>query len=67
MRFEEGWVRCGCCAGLEWGGEQPRECRDCDGNGQVYRYPSGRLALYPGGPLKGQEHPEYQRGVIAHA
>jgi hypothetical protein len=66
MMFEEGWVSCGCCAGLEWGGEYPRECRSCGGNGQVYRYPSGRLALWPGGPLMGSEHPDYARKVIAH-
>lgn len=62
--FPEGWVRCGCCAGLEWGGELPRTCRDCDGEGRVYRYASGQLALWPGGPLKGSEHPSYMRKLI---
>lgn len=65
--FEPGWVNCGCCNGLEWGGESPRECGDCWGTGRQYRYASGRLALYPGGPFLGQEHPDFKRKVMAHA
>ena len=52
-----GWLRvdCGCCAGIEWGGEAPRECRDCGGNGLVALHEkSGRLALWPGGPFCGR-------------
>lgn len=52
-----GWVQrpCGCCAGLEWGGEYPRECRSCKGQGLLWISPQRRLALYPGGPLVGSE------------
>lgn len=52
-----GWVRvdCGCCAGLEWGGFEPRTCRDCGGNGFLAKHvASGTMALYPGGPLRGR-------------
>lgn len=51
-----GWVRvcCGCCAGTEWGGEAPRECRDCGGSGSfAVHLASGRGALWPGGPFNG--------------
>ncbi len=48
------WVDCGCCAGIEWGGEEPRECRECGGSGRVALHAtSKRLALYPGGPFCG--------------
>jgi hypothetical protein len=53
-----GWLRidCGCCAGLEWGGESPRECRDCGGGGFLAKHvKSGVLADYPGGPLRGKD------------
>ncbi len=46
------WERllCDCCAGLEWGGQVPRECRRCNGSGYVFRHkPSGVTAEYPGG------------------
>lgn len=46
-------VSCGCCDGLEWGGECPRECRRCGGQGRVFVLPSGVAALYPGGPFLG--------------
>ena len=52
-----GWldIDCGCCAGLEWGGLEPRECRDCNGSGGLaYHIESGVYALYPGGPLRGR-------------
>ncbi len=46
---------CGCCNGLEWGGEEPRECSACSGGGYVYHHiPSGVRAQYPGGPLLGR-------------
>lgn len=52
-----GWeeVDCGCSNGLEWGGEYPRECRHCGGNGVLYHHiKSGVLAQYPGGPFAGR-------------
>lgn len=52
-----GWIRedCGCCGGLMWGGEEPRECRDCGGAGVIWRHEqSGTLAAWPGGPLLGR-------------
>ena len=52
-----GWeeIDCGCCSGLEWGGEYPRECLRCNG-GVIFRHKkSGALALYPGGPFVGRE------------
>lgn len=47
-------VDCGCCRGIMWGGDEPRECDDCGATGwlAVHR-PSGVLADYPGGPLRG--------------
>lgn len=65
--FKPGYVNCGCCNGLEWGGEYPRECRNCGGSGRVYRYASGRLALWYGGPFCGQEHPNFARKVVDDA
>ena len=53
-----GWeeIDCGCCAGLQWGGFEPRECRDCGGGGYLFRHKrSGALAQYPGGPFCGRE------------
>ena len=50
------WIDCGCCAGLEWGGEEPRECRDCNGSGRrAWHVPSGVYAEYPGGPFLGRQ------------
>ena len=52
-----GWflVDCGCCAGIEWGGEYPDECRRCGGDGTIALHlASQRLALYPGGPFCGR-------------
>ena len=54
---KRGWkhMECGCCAGLEWGGEYPRECKLCGGSGSLYIHvKSGVLAQYPGGPLAGR-------------
>ena len=51
-----GWfmVDCGCCAGLQWSGEEPRECDRCEGNAAIaYHIKSRRMALYPGGPFRG--------------
>lgn len=47
-----GWdmLDCGCCAGIQWGGEYPEECNRCNGNGVIYKHrKSGVLAEYPGG------------------
>lgn len=55
-----GWQTedCGCCAGLEWGGDEPRECRTCDGRGEISRHlKTGTLARWPGGPFIGKETP----------
>lgn len=51
-----GWldVDCGCCGGLEWGGEYPRECTACGGSGRYALHEeTGTIALYPGGPFLG--------------
>lgn len=57
-------ISCGCCAGLEWGGEEPRECRDCMGNGILFIRPNGAIASYPGGPWVGVMRPaDYVRGT----
>ena len=52
-----GWIDCGCCAGVEWGGDYPRECDRCGGAGRIWRYPSGVLAWWYGGPLCGRDVP----------
>lgn len=62
--FEPGWIDCGCCAGISWGGEYPTECYSCKGGGMLWRYASGRLALWPGGPFAGQEHPDFKRSLF---
>jgi len=49
-------IACGCCAGLEWGGEYPRECNDCNGTGSYARHRrTGVLAEWPGGRLLGRD------------
>ena len=56
-----GWeeIDCGCCAGIQWGGDYPRECMDCEGTGRIFRHiKSGALALYPGGPFMGKDPKE---------
>ena len=53
-----GWeiIDCGCCNGLEWGGEYPRTCNHCGGDGSLWHHKSsGVLADYPGGPLRGKK------------
>lgn len=52
-----GWeeVSCGCCMGIQWGGDFPRECMSCGGSGQLFRHKkSGAIADYPGGPFRGK-------------
>lgn len=44
---------CGCCAGIEWGGEYPSECRDCGGSGFLFITEHDRIIDYPGGPFRG--------------
>ena len=51
-----GWAAmdCGCCGGIQWGGDEPRECSDCWAGGWLYVHlASGTVAHYPGGPLLG--------------
>ena len=48
------WVNCGCCGGVEWGGEYPRECRECEGSARyAVHLATGTAALWPGGPFNG--------------
>ena len=49
------YINCGCCGGLQWGGESPRECDVCHGIGSYARHRSGTLAAYPGGPFLGSD------------
>ncbi len=47
-------IDCGCCAGIQWGGEEPIECKKCGGNGALARHiKTGLLACYPGGKFIG--------------
>ena len=46
-------VSCSCCGGLEWGGEEPRECSTCFGSGMFYVNRHGTGVLWPGGPFNG--------------
>ena len=49
-------VDCGCCGGLQWGGDYPRECGTCKGAGHYARHKESRaVAQYPGGPFLGSE------------
>jgi hypothetical protein len=51
-----GWldIDCGCCNGIQWGGEDPRECRTCEGTGRwAVHVKSGLLKLWPGGSIIG--------------
>jgi hypothetical protein len=56
-RERNGWYSfdCGCCGGIEWGGEDPRECDCCSGSGSLWVHiPSGVFAKYPGGKFSGR-------------
>jgi hypothetical protein len=56
-----GWwcIDCGCCNGIQWGGEYPTECRDCGGGGVVFLHEaSGLVAAWPGGPIVGGRWPQ---------
>ena len=51
-----GWLQidCGCCHGIEWGGDYPRECDTCNQSGFIAEHIStGLLAKWPGGPFCG--------------
>ena len=51
-------VDCGCCAGIQWGGDEPVECRTCHGSGLLWVHrPSHVIAEWPGGPLNGKAWP----------
>jgi len=53
----KGWwlIDCGCCGGLRWGGDSPKECTSCRGDGFLaWHKKSGVLAEYPGGPFLGR-------------
>jgi hypothetical protein len=53
-----GWdeLDCGCCGGIQWSGDYPKECDRCGGGGTLFRHrKSGALADYPGGPFRGKE------------
>lgn len=50
-----GWLRidCGCCNGIEWGGNYPVECKRCGGGGFLAKHiPTGVVAEYPGGRFR---------------
>lgn len=52
-----GWLRvdCGCSGGLQWGGEEPRECDRCGGTGSIYWHKKSKtFAQYPSGPFQGR-------------
>ncbi len=52
-----GWLEidCGCCGGIMWGGDYPRECDQCNGGGYLFLHQkSGVLAQWPGGPFLGK-------------
>jgi hypothetical protein len=52
-----GWeyLSCGCCGGIQWGGDYPRECTCCGGSGMIAIHkPTGTIADYPGGPFRGK-------------
>jgi len=49
-----GWelIDCGCCAGIEWGGDYPNECNTCGGGGYIARHIKTNItAKWPGGPF----------------
>lgn len=58
MNHYPGWARveCHCCGGIEWSSEPPgAECRTCEGMaGFAVHLATGTVALWPGGPLRGE-------------
>lgn len=71
--FHAGWamVDCGCCAGIQWGGEAPVECSTCGAGGWLHVHlASGRTAWWPGGPFSGSlggDELERVRAAVARA
>ena len=62
-----GWeeVDCGCCVGIEWGGDYPVECKDCGGSGVRFHHKkSGVYAAYPGGLFTGRD---YKRDITSNS
>jgi len=52
-----GWIEvdCGCCNGLQWGGEYPTDCYDCKGAGFYFIHKKSKvMAEYPGSRLLGK-------------
>jgi hypothetical protein len=54
-------IPCGCCNGLQWGGDTPQECLDCDGTGALWITENDRLAEYPGGLFTGYWPGKFQK------
>lgn len=57
-------TKCPNCGGhglkASWDG-CPDDCRECGGSGRLYVSSRDRVALYPGGPLRGVWPGEYAR------
>lgn len=56
-RIRKGWysIDCGCSGGLQWGGEEPRECNRCGGAGSICWHKKSKVfAQYPGGKFQGR-------------
>ena len=52
---------CGCCAGIQWGGDYPRECLNCGGSGFIFITEHDRIIDYPGGPFRGSYPGKFQK------
>jgi len=55
--MQNGWYRidCGCSGGLQWGGDEPRECPRCGAFGFIFWHKKSKtFAQYPGGPFRGR-------------
>lgn len=54
---KNGWyvVDCGCCHGIQWGGDEPKECDRCGGSGHIWWHKKSKVfAEYPGGKFTGK-------------
>jgi hypothetical protein len=62
------WIKvdCGCCNGIQWGGETPRTCETCGGSGIFWISERDRIADWPGGPLRGSYPGEFARALKRH-
>jgi hypothetical protein len=60
-------ISCASCRnGMYWSYtyDEPEECRNCGGSGQIYIRPKGHCFQYPGGPATGMWSAEkYQEGT----